>query len=156
MGGFSTSRDQVSSSSFADARGSQAPIATLLEQALDGLRGGCPGAHAAMARRLGGSTVRLSVDGETFDVRVERGSPRVCQPDGDASVSIRTSRATVHAVLAGRRTLVDAIRADELSAVGRLPDLVSLLAALEAFVHGAIRCDAIARLYHNFQSERVA
>ncbi len=156
MGGYSTSRDQVSSSSFADARGSEAPIATLLEQALDGLRGGCPGAHAAMARRLGGSTVRLSVDGETFDVRVERGSPRVFPPAGDATVSVRTSRATVQAVLAGRRTLADAVRADELSALGPLPALVSLLDALEAFVHGAVRCDAVAQLYHDFQRERVA
>ena len=156
MGASSTSRDQVSSSSFADARGSDAPIATLLAQALDGLRGGCPGACAAMARRLGASTVRLSVDDETFDVRVERGCPRVFHPDGDATVWVRTSRATVHAVLAGRCTLACAVRADELSALGPLPALVSLLDALQAFVHGAVRCDAIAQLYHDFQSERVA
>ena len=156
MGGFSTSRDQVSSSSCADACGSEAPISTLLEQALDGMRGGCPDAYAAMTRRLTRATVRVTVDGETFDVRVDQGCLRVVQPDREATVWVRTTRAAVHAVLAGRRTLADAVRADELSALGRLPDLVALLDALEAFVHGAVRCDEIAQLYHDFQSERVA
>ena len=59
-------------------------------------------------------------------------------------------------MLAGRRTLADAVRADEVRAEGRLAGLVSLLEALEAFVHGAVRCDAIAQLYDEFQSERVA
>jgi hypothetical protein len=133
-----------------------ASIATLLKQAFDVLRGGCPDAYAAMTRRLSRAIVRVSVDGETFDVRVEQGCLRVLHPDGDASVWVRTSRTAVHAVLAGGRTLADAVRADELSALGRLPDLVALLDALEAFVHGAVRCDEIAQLYHDFQSERVA
>jgi hypothetical protein len=146
----------VSSSSFADAVGPEAPIATMLERAVDVLRGGCPRAHAEMARRLGSATVRLAVDDETFDVRVERGAPRIRPPDGMPTVLVRTTRPALRAVLAGRRTLADAVRADEVRAEGRLPDLVTLLGALEAFVHGAVRCDAIALLYRDLQSERAA
>jgi hypothetical protein len=125
----------------------------MLERAFDVLRGGCPRAHAEMARRLGSATVRLAVDEETFDVRVGRGAPRIYPPDGMPTVLVRTTRAALRAVLAGRRTLADAVRADEVRAEGRLPDLVALLGALEAFVHGAVRCDAIALLYHDLQSE---
>ena len=96
------------------------------------------------------------MDDEVFDVRVEDGIPCVRVPDGEASVWVRTTRAAVQAVLAGRATLADAVRADEVRAEGRLPDLVALLEALEAFVHGAVRCDEIAQLYDDFQSERVA
>ncbi len=146
----------MSSSSFADAGGPVAPVATLLTRAFEVLGSGCPRAHAEMARRLGSATVRLAVDDETFDVRVERGAPRIYPPDGMPTVLVRTTRAALKAVLAGRRTLADAVRADEVRAEGRLPDLVALLGALEAFVHGAVRCDKIARLYDDFQREGAA
>jgi hypothetical protein len=146
----------VSSSSSADAGGPAPPIATLLERAFDVLCGGCPRAHREMARRLGCSTVRLAVDDETFDVRVEHDAPRVRPPDGTPAVSVRTTRAAVRAVLAGRRRLVDAVLADEVRAEGRLHDLVALLEALDAFVHGAVRCDKIAQLYDEFQREGAA
>ena len=143
----------MSSSSFADAGGPEAPIATLLTRSFEVLGSGCPRAHAEMARRLGASTVRLSVGDEVFDVHVERGAPRVRPPDGTPTVSVCTTRVAVQAVLAGRRRLADAVRADEVRVEGRLPHLVALLEALEAFVHGAVRCDQIARLYDDFQRE---
>lgn len=146
----------MSSSSFADAGGPAAPIATRLARAFDELRGGCPRAHAEMARRLGDSTVRLSVDDEVFDVHVQEGAPRIRPPHGTPTVSVCTTRAAVRAVLAGRRRLADAVRSDEVRAEGGLRDLVALLEALEAFVHGAVRCDKIAQLYDDFQREGVA
>ena len=146
----------MSSSSLVDDGRTTAPIATLLERAFEVLLGACPRAHAEMARRLGESTVRLCVDGEVFDVRVEKGAPRVHPPHGEASVRVRTTRAAVRSVLAGRRTLADAVCADEVRVEGRLADLVTLLEALEAFVHGAVRCDEVAQLYDEFQNERVA
>lgn len=146
----------MSSSSSADAGGSAGPFATLLERAFDLLRAGCPRAHAEVARRLGGSTVHLSVDDEVVGVSVQEGALRVRLPDGEATVSVHTTRAAVRAVLAGRRTLADAVRTDAVRAEGRLPDLVALLGALDAFVHGAVRCGKIAQLYDEFQSERAA
>jgi hypothetical protein len=146
----------VSSSSSTETSRPDDRIATLLAHALELLQSGAPGAYAEMARRLGGSTVRIAVDDDIFDVRVEHDVPRVRDPRGRATVSVRTSRAKVQDVLAGRRSLADALRADEVRAQGRLPDLVAVLEALEAFVPGAVRCDGVAQLYHEFQSEKVA
>ena len=39
---------------------------------------------------------------------------------------------------------------------GALRDLVAVLAALDAFVHGAVRCAAMSDLFDEFQTERVA
>jgi len=50
----------VSSSSFADAGGPVAPVATLLTRAFEVLGSGCPRAHAEMARRLGISQPTLN------------------------------------------------------------------------------------------------
>ena len=146
----------MSSSSSTEGRRQGEAIATLLARAFELLLSSCPRACAEMARRLGESTVRITVDNETFDVYAEHDTVRLRIPRGHATVSIRTSRATVRDVLAARSTLRDALKDDELRAEGHLHDLVVVLEALEAFVHGALRCDAIAQLYHEFQSEKVA
>ena len=146
----------MSSSSSTEDRRPEEPIATLLARAFETLQSDCPRAYARMVQRLGESTVRVTVDDETFDIRVEHDVARVLDPRGSTAVSIRTSRATVRDVLAGQATLTDALYGDELRADGRLTDLVAVLEALEAFVHGAARCDTIAQLYHEFQSKRVA
>jgi hypothetical protein len=146
----------VSLSSSTEGPRPEERIATLLARAFDALRAGCPRAYAEMIRRLDGSTVRITVDGDTFDVYADHDTVRVRDPRGPATVSIRTSRATVRDVLAARGTLRDALDDDELRAEGCLCDLVVVLEALGAFVHGAVRCDAIAQLYHEFLSERVA
>jgi hypothetical protein len=131
-------------------------VGELLSRAFDAVRRDCPGAHAEVARRLTGVTVRLSVDDEVFGVDVHEGAPQVRPPDGSPTVSIGTTRAVVGDVLAGHRGLTDAVRADDVRATGSLAHLVAVLEALEAFVHGAVRSREAPRLYDEFQGERVA
>jgi hypothetical protein len=107
-----------------------------------------------MARRLGGTVVRITVDEEIFDVRVDDDAVCVRTTDGSAGVAVSVSRVAVQEVLAGR-TLVNAVQAGDVRVCGGLRDLVALLDALEAFVHGAVRCDAIAQVYNDFQMEGV-
>jgi hypothetical protein len=109
-----------------------------------------------MARRLGRLRVRISVDDEVFEVAREEDTVRVSDADGSATVFIETSRAVVRDVLSGRCTLAATLREDALRARGALRDLVAVLAALEAFVHGAVRCEGLAALFDEFQTERVA
>jgi hypothetical protein len=142
----------VSSSSSTDG----ASIATLLARALELMEGGCPAALDELGRCLSGVTVGLRVDDESFDVRVEDGKAIVGPPAGPATVRISTSRVAVRAVLSGQRTLADAVRADAVRARGPLRDLVAVLGALEAFVHGAVRSAAVEQLHDDFQGERVA
>jgi hypothetical protein len=77
-------------------------------------------------------------------------------PNDEADVAIGTSRATIREVLAGTTTMDEALHTDGLEARGTLRDLVAVLAALEAFVHGALRCEHMAELFDEFQTERVA
>jgi hypothetical protein len=113
-------------------------------------------AYTEIARRLGERRVRISVDGETFDVAAPEGLARVCRPEGDPVVTIETTRALVRQVLAGACSLEQALHDDSLRARGTLHDLVAVLAALEAFVHGAVRCEAMPKLFDQFQTEKVA
>jgi hypothetical protein len=52
--------------------------------------------------------------------------------------------------------MAQALWRDELRARGALRDLVAVLHALDAFVHGALRCPQLAVQFDEFQSERVA
>ena len=131
-----------------------AGTAARLARAFDVMAGEAERAHDAIARRLGRRRVRIRVDDEAFDVVAVHGAPQVTKPEGDALVTIETSRALVRSVLAGRVTLAEGLRTDALRARGALRDLVAVLSALEAFVHGAVRCAAMPELFDDFQRER--
>jgi hypothetical protein len=147
----------VSSNCSTDTRAGAPTVAAQLTSALDILESDVRTAHAEMARRLGERRVRISVDEETFDVAPLRGRLRVSEPEGDASVTIETSRALMREVLSGECPLEQALRNDSLRARGTLRDLVAVLSALEAFVHGAVRCGAaMPKLFDQFQTEKVA
>ena len=146
----------MSSNSSTEPRPGAPAVATQLTSAFDFLACEVPAAHTEMARRLGERRVRIRVDNETFDVAALRGLVRVCVPEGDPPVAIDTSRALVRQVLAGACSLEQALRDDRLRARGALRDLVAVLSALEAFIHGAVRCEAMPKLFDEFQTEKVA
>jgi hypothetical protein len=146
----------VSSSSSTDRIPAPSPVATQLARAFALLAGEVPSIHTEVAARLGTVRVRLTVDDEVFDVANIDGAPRVIDAVDDASVTIATTQAVVRDVLAGGRTMAEVVRDDALRALGPLRDLVAVLAALDAFVHGAIRCHAMSALFDEFQTERVA
>jgi hypothetical protein len=130
-------------------------IATQLEVAFALLARSVPTALDEIARRLGTRRVRITVDDEAFDV-IATDKLRVTSPTDEADVTIATSRATIRDVLAGITTMDEALHTDGLEARGTLRDLVAVLNALEAFVHGAVRCEHMAELFDEFQTERVA
>jgi hypothetical protein len=146
----------VSSSSCTEAVTVSTAVSAQLECAFQLLAREVRPAHKELGRRLGRRRVRIRVDDEVFDVATVHGIPRLSDPHGDAHITIETSRDLVRQVLAGRCSLADALRNDALRARGALRDLVALLAALEAFVHGAVRCEAMPVLFDKFQTERVA
>jgi hypothetical protein len=133
-------------------------VATQLARALDAIARESTVTYGLMLRRLDWVRVRIRVDDELFDVASDaaRGVLRVEPVDGEARVVIETSRAVVRDVLAGRSTLPEVLRSGALTARGTLRDLVAVLSALEAFVHGAVRSRATAELFHDFQTEGAA
>jgi hypothetical protein len=145
----------VSSSSSAEEPQPTA-VAEQLDRAFRILACDVPVAHREVALRLGAVRVRIHIDDEVLDVACAHEQPQVLSPSGAAAVTFATTRATVRDVLAGRSTLAEVLRNDTLRARGTLRDLVAVLAALDAFVHGAIRCEAMPELFDEFQTERVA
>jgi hypothetical protein len=152
----STWKQQVSSNSSTERALLPGSVAAKLSHAFVILAHQCRPAHDEIARRIDGPRVRIKVDDEVFDVASMQGVPRVSNPEGHPSVTIETSRSLVDDVLAGRCTLAEGLRDDALRARGTLRDLVAVLAALEAFVHGAVRCEAMPELLDDFQTERIA
>ena len=160
--GTSNWRRQVSSSCSTEP---SCPYAAwLVRSSLAVLAARCrnvPTGHTDEIARPPSATVRvrIQVDDEVFDVarkrvRVPRVSPRRRR-------RIRLDRydaaAVVRDVLTGRRMMAEVTPSRRpLRARGVLRDLVATLAALEAFVHGAIRCHAMSALFDEFQTERVA
>jgi hypothetical protein len=148
----------VSSNSSTDEQMTTTTVAAQLARALDAIAREATVTYGQMVRRLDRVRVRIRVDDELFDVAsdVARGFLRVEPVGGDARVMIETSRAVVRDVLAGRSTLPEVLRTEELTARGTLRDLVAVLSALEAFVHGAVRSRATAALFEDFQTEGAA
>ncbi|MEZ4468369.1 MAG: hypothetical protein R3F43_29030 [bacterium] len=56
-----------------------------------------------LGQRLAGLTLDLALEGERFAVRAAAGDVRVGAPDPGAPVRLETDRATIAALLAGRR-----------------------------------------------------
>jgi hypothetical protein len=133
------------------------PVAAQLARAFDALARESAGSYREVLRRLDHLRVRIRVDDERFDVATDaaRGLVQVDRAAGDARVTIETTRAVVRDVLAGRCTLAEVLRAGSLTACGTLRDLVAVLHALEAFVHGAARSRETARMFGDFQTEGV-
>src|SRR5262249_44303165 len=130
----STWTQPVSSSSS-----TRTSIAVQLDDAFRLLARNVPTALDEISRRLGPSRVRITVDDERFDVGTTD-KLRITEARGEADVEITTSRATIRDVLAGNTTMDEALHTDGLEARGSLRDLVAVLSALEAFIHGAVRC----------------
>jgi hypothetical protein len=146
----------VSSSYFTDEPVAQVtPVAAQLARAFDALARESTGTHRQMLRRLDQLRVRIRVDEEQFDIAADaaRGLVQVDRVDGDARVTIETTRVVVRDVLAGGCTLPEVLRAGTLTARGTLRDLVAVFSALEVFVHGAVRSRATAGLFEDFQTE---
>ncbi|MDC0683647.1 sterol-binding-like protein [Sorangium atrum] len=130
-------------------------MAALLDESFATLARELPEAYARMCARFAGKTVRIEVDGERFVAAFESAAARVrrvgTEDDVGADASITTSRRAIRDVLEARRSLSDAVLADEVEAVAPLDSLVEVLAGLSMYVHGAVRCPSFPRLLERFQ-----
>ncbi|AUX28299.1 hypothetical protein SOCE836_003690 [Sorangium cellulosum] len=141
-----------SSSSATDDRG---PVARLLAESLAALAAELPEAHARVSARLAGRPVAIRVDGERFAVEADGGAPQVraagAGEEVAAAVRVATSRRAILDVLDARRSLAEAVLADEVEVVGALERLVEAREALLAYVHGAVRSPSFPALLERFR-----
>ncbi|WP_437335482.1 hypothetical protein WME98_25045 [Sorangium sp. So ce296] len=129
-------------------------MARLLAESFAALAAELPEAHARVSARLAGRAVAIRVDGERFVVEADGGAPQVRAAGADeeaAAVRVATSRRAILDVLDARRSLAEAVLADEVEVVGALERLVEAREALLAYVHGAVRCPSFPALLERFR-----
>jgi hypothetical protein len=105
----------------------------LLRRALALVRSERPQAYAAMASCLSGLSVSLSFAAD-LHLRSDSGEILEHRSNEAPSLRFRADRAALQALVAGRVTLNDSLRAGTIDAVGTTDALSRALCALEYFV----------------------
>lgn len=122
-----------------------------LTAALDAVRAEVPDLYKASAAAFGGHVVAAEVDDEQLAL-VRAGETLRVVAEADApTVSARTSNAALCEILAGRRTILEALWADELELRGGLTDLLALERALHLFVQGAVRAPSLPKILASYR-----
>jgi hypothetical protein len=106
-----------------------------------------PAIHSRLCAQLAPRGVAIAVDDETVAVRFDRHAvARGRSTGGTAAIDVRTTRATVLALVDAELSLVDAVLADRLWLRGALPDLLAFHEGLTTYVHGAVRAPSFPAL----------
>jgi len=131
------------------AKATESAFATFLARSLELLLEQSPAHFLAVRRRMRGLSVRIAIDGEA-PVRVQLDARPFVGPDAHADIVAGVARQHLAALLDGALTIEDAVDDDRLRLQGALDGLLSFLDALEAWIHGAVRCPAFPTLYREF------
>lgn len=130
-------------------------VETLLAASLAVLAAERPAAHARLCARLEGRSVSIHVGEERLLVTFAAGAGAVrataAGEDPPADVRIVTRRRAILEVLDARRSLAEAVLADEVEVVGELPRLEEALEGLVTYVHGGVRCPSFPALVDRFR-----
>jgi hypothetical protein len=130
-------------------------VASLLAASFAALAAELPAAHARMCARLSGRAVALHVGEERLLVTFAEGRGEVrslpAGEDPGVDVRIATSHRAILDVLDARRSLAEAVLADEVLVVGDLAHLAEAQEGLVAYVHGGVRCPSFPGLVERFR-----
>jgi hypothetical protein len=110
-----------------------------LDEMLGILRSDAPLAFFRLMEELGSLNVDVQVDSERFSVRGEGTHVVVAEVQENAQVYLRTDRHTILALIDGRRSMLEAVLARELSLSADISLLGQVGRAGIAFGDGAIR-----------------
>jgi len=116
------------------------PVVALARRALAMVARARPDAWAAMAASLDGLCLAVEVDG-ALRLRGEGGALTEGGDDGPAAIRVRCDREAVRDLVAGRATLLGAVRAGRVEVAGEVAALRRGLRAFEAFVGALLRID---------------
>jgi hypothetical protein len=112
---------------------------TALDEMLGILRSDAPLAFFRLMEELGSLNVDVQVDSERFSVRGKGTHVVVAEVQENAQVYLRTDRHTILALIDGRRSMLEAVLARELSLSADISLLGQVGRAGIAFGDGAIR-----------------
>ncbi|GAA5176442.1 hypothetical protein GCM10023321_84830 [Pseudonocardia eucalypti] len=130
-------------------------VAELLRRSVGSLREQVPGGYQRLLEELGGLTVELTVDGETFAVHAEGTRLRVVTGAHPAAgARVVTSRAAVLDVLDARLSLAEAVESDRVTVLGSLDDVMRAYHALLAYAHASARATSVPGLLDELRGAR--
>lgn len=127
---------------------------TFEEQLLDSvtvLREDTRDLYERMCTCLGSRVVQIIVDDEP--VTLDAASGALTLSEREPVVRATASREAILEVLDGKRTLEEAVLAERIELFGRVDDLLAFHAALQSYVHGAVRSPRFPRLLRRFRSQ---
>lgn len=125
----------------------------LVADSLAALRDERPADLADLAALLAGRAVALDIDGERFAVAFAEGRAACVDAAEAPLVRLRMSRQLIADVVRAETTLVDAVLADRLEAVGDVEALALVHDGLMLYLHGAIRAPSFPALWERFRRE---
>lgn len=114
-----------------------------------------PRLYARLCDLLRDREAGVVIDGEPVGIAFPGGAFRLVAAVTDPFIELRSSRATVLAVVDGRLTLEEAVAAEHLWLRGRLENLVLFHDALVLYLHGAVRCPSFPWLLDRYRDGRV-
>ncbi len=137
------------------AEQTSARFAEYLRRSLELLREHSP-LHFHEARRaLNGKSATIQIDGESaLTVSLETAPWLSARTDGEVRLSLGSP--DLLKLLSGLTTIEQAIAEDRLRIRGRVEHLTDFLTALNAWLHGALRCPSLARLHRAYLDGHVA
>lgn len=122
-----------------------------LARSLEVLASQAPAAYAGLERALAGHPIRLEVDGQRSVLSFEGSRHRLAE-EGEAHTLLRTDRAAILDLVAGRISLVEALRSERLWLQGHPSRLARLDEALRIYLAGAVRAPAFGALLSAYRA----
>jgi hypothetical protein len=138
---------------FANSSAPERGFAAFLARAFSTLEREMPTAYRAMCARLARHPVLLHVDTESVALVFTATHARFVASVPAPRVLVRTSRATILAVLDAEATLMDAVLDERLRLWGGTDDLLTFHDALMLFVHGAVRAPSFSALLRAYRGD---
>ena len=123
-----------------------------LKQALETLCADTPAAYFRIESELSGIRIWLDVEGECFGIAIEGAQAQLTDVCEQPDALVSTRRATVLALLAGERLLLDAVLARELTVQADVNLLDRIARACQAFSEGALRSRRVRAQFDNLRT----
>lgn len=127
-----------------------------LSAALATVRRETPDLYAATARAFGPRTVSATVDDESLAIVRDGDALRIVAPTPSPTVAARSTHAALCEILAGQRTILDALWHGALDLRGTVDDLLALEHALRTFLQGAVRSPGLPEILRSFRNHPAA
>jgi hypothetical protein len=117
-----------------------------LAESLEALRREVPAAYRAMCQALDARELCLRVDGAPIVLAFSGESHRFLARPGRAPIEIRTAEETLHQLIDGELSLLEAVLSERVVVLASIDDLLRCEEGLSSYLRGAVRSPSFPRI----------